>query len=80
MVQGVGYRYFCSTQARALGLTGWVRNETDGSVSVYVEGHRGLVETLLTDLKSGPRHASVTELSVRWCDPEHQYARFEIHH
>jgi hypothetical protein len=37
-VQGVGFRYFVMREARALGLSGWVRNQADGSVEVEAEG------------------------------------------
>ncbi|MBI4720187.1 MAG: acylphosphatase, partial [Chitinivibrionia bacterium] len=49
LVQGVGYRYFCLRKALSLQLTGWVRNESDGSVSVLVEGDRGAIEALIED-------------------------------
>ena len=37
-VQGVGYRYYALQHARALGLTGFARNERDDSVTVVAEG------------------------------------------
>lgn len=37
-VQGVGFRYHASNAARLYGVTGWVRNEFDGSVSMEVQG------------------------------------------
>jgi acylphosphatase len=37
-VQGVGFRYRASYAAKNLGLTGWVRNEYDGTVLAQVQG------------------------------------------
>ena len=39
-VQGVGFRYYSVYKARALGLTGWVRNLYDGTVEMEVQGKR----------------------------------------
>ena len=40
-VQGVGFRYTVVQAANALGLTGWVRNERDGTVTTELQGDRG---------------------------------------
>lgn len=37
-VQGVGFRMYTYRQADRLGITGWVKNNSDGSVSFYCEG------------------------------------------
>ncbi|MGN0706752.1 MAG: acylphosphatase [Faecalibacterium sp.] len=41
-VQGVGFRYRAMYAARELGLTGWVQNEDDGSVTLEVQGDPAL--------------------------------------
>ena len=60
-VQGVGYRFFVREQARALGLTGWVRNEVDGCVSMEVQGCVARVDALCASLNRGPIMSHVTE-------------------
>ena len=46
-VQGVGFRYTVVSLAQNLDLTGWVKNEFDGSVSVVAEGtEESLMELL----------------------------------
>lgn len=46
-VQGVGFRYHATYKARFLGLTGWVRNRSDGSVEMEVQGEPKLIDDLL---------------------------------
>lgn len=61
-VQGVGFRYWTVRQADSLGLRGIVRNLTDGSVEVEVEGAPDSVERLREVLERGPAYALVREL------------------
>ncbi len=51
-VQGVGFRYRASNSANHLGLTGWVRNEYDGSVMMEVQGEEALINELLVILNN----------------------------
>jgi acylphosphatase len=52
VVQGVGFRFWTMGKAEELGLTGEVRNVSDGSVSVVAEGPEPQVGALLDWLKS----------------------------
>jgi acylphosphatase len=47
-VQGVGFRYRAYHMANALGITGWVRNEWDGSVTLEVQGTQEAINELMT--------------------------------
>ncbi len=58
-VQGVWYRAWTVETARSLGLTGWVRNRTDGSVEAVVEGDESAVDQFLAQAQHGPAAARV---------------------
>jgi acylphosphatase len=64
MVQGVGFRYHAEAEAHGLGLAGFVRNRSDGTVEAEIEGDDTAVERMLTWLRTGPRSASVNATQV----------------
>jgi acylphosphatase len=68
LVQGVGYRASFEAQARALHLSGWVRNRVDGSVEAVVQGAPDAVEKIIAWSKRGPSAARVTEVVVSNAD------------
>lgn len=51
-VQGVGFRYTASQNARMLGLTGWVHNMYDGRVEMEVQGSVPDINSLIRQLRS----------------------------
>lgn len=53
-VQGVGFRYTAKYAARALGLTGWVYNDYDGSVLMEVQGNPETIESLIFKIEQRP--------------------------
>lgn len=53
-VQGVGFRWNTRNRARHLGLTGWVMNNPDRSVSAHVQGPEDKVLEMIEFLKKGP--------------------------
>jgi acylphosphatase len=65
-VQGVGFRAYAAREARRLGLTGWVRNEYDGTVTTEAEGPDEAVEAFLGWLRHGPPSARVTGVDAEW--------------
>lgn len=63
-VQGVGFRAWAIAPACALGLRGWVRNRTDGSVEALVVGAEGAVERMIEACRQGPPGARVADVAV----------------
>lgn len=64
VVQGVGFRWACTAEARRLGVRGWVRNRTDGALEVAAEGEADAVAALVDWLHDGPRYAHVDLVTV----------------
>ncbi len=62
-VQGVGFRWATVTEARRLGLAGWVRNLPDGAVEVWCQGEPSAVDALARWLHEGPIGASVRSVT-----------------
>ena len=77
-VQGVSFRYYTQREALRLGLTGWVRNESDGSVSVVAEGPEKGLNRLLDFLRQGPRMAVVKDVSAHWSSATMEFEDFTI--
>lgn len=77
-VQGVAFRWHTQRMARQLGLTGWVRNQPDGSVRLVAEGPHDRLLALLQWARRGPDRARVDGCRHLWQERGGQYADFEI--
>lgn len=64
-VQGVFFRQSTRERARALGITGSVRNLSDGNVEVIATGNREQLERLVSWCRQGPPKAVVTDVITR---------------
>jgi acylphosphatase len=74
VVQGIGYRQACIQQARALGVTGWVRNHIDGSVEAILQGSADQLDRMCDWMGEGMTDALVDKLEVVEVPPP--FARF----
>ncbi len=67
-VQGVGYRDWAIAVGLRLGLSGWVRNRSDGSVEALIVGDEGAVGTMIEACRRGPAMARVDTIDVEPID------------
>lgn len=79
-VQGVWYRAHTRDKARALNVTGFVRNLPDGTVEILAQGDDTQVEALMDWARLGPPLAEVTDVRVRDMAEDETYSSFEVRH
>jgi acylphosphatase len=63
-VQAVGYRNYVIGEATRLGIDGWIRNRSDGTVEVLVSGPNATVETLVGLCMKGPPGSRVANVEL----------------
>ena len=69
-VQGVFFRDECTREAGSRGVTGWVRNDDDGTVTAHLEGAADAVDSMVEWCRSGPPRAQVEDVEIEDVDPE----------
>lgn len=77
-VQGVWFRGWVVEQARARGLTGWVRNRCDGTVEALFCGPSSVVEDMVALCWSGPPAAVVGAVTDHPADVVQEPGFFQI--
>jgi len=78
-VQGVGFRWSAAKEARDLGITGFVKNLSDGSVYIEAEGTRGQLDAFVEWCRNGPGLSVVESVDVNSFPPVY-YSEFGIEH
>lgn len=74
----MGFRWSTQAQAQRLGLVGWVRNLSNGTVEAVAEGVRKHLEALVEWCKTGPSFGCVTAVDVSWEEATGEFDDFGI--
>lgn len=77
-VHGVGYRAWVVHKATELGLSGWVRNRSDGAVEALIAGDVASVEEMSRLCRRGPRMAEVSSISEDLAEPPEQPGFYQM--
>ncbi len=75
-VQGVGFRAYVRSKARKIGITGWVRNLSDGRVEAVLQGDRDKINKVLFFCRRGPFFAKVNDIVVDWEEEKEKFGEF----
>jgi acylphosphatase len=76
-VQGVGFRYSTQQMARQMGLSGYVKNQADGTVYIEAQGPSAVILNFIHWCLSGPPHAEV-ESAEHTFHPVLDFSGFKI--
>jgi acylphosphatase len=79
-VQGVGFRYTAMSLANELSVTGWVKNEFDGSVSLAAEGPEDQLMELLSAIRRSNLGRYITNELVKRSPATGEFTGFGVRH
>ena len=68
-VQAVGYRNFAINEANRLGLDGWIRNRSDGTVEALISGDTKKVEQFIMACAKGPPGSRINNFELHKAEP-----------
>jgi len=77
-VQGVWFRQSTKNTAVRYGVSGWCRNNPDGSVAAVFEGEEPVVKAVIEWCKDGPELARVDDVQIEWKEPTGEFEQFFI--
>ena len=77
-VQGVGFRYSVQSMAAKYPVTGFVRNEWDGTVYVVAEGATSVLREWLGAIQASEVGRHIRDIEVRWDEPTGEFRAFRI--
>ncbi|MBY0098287.1 acylphosphatase [Mesobacillus maritimus] len=77
-VQGVGYRYFAQMKAVQFGITGWVKNRTDGAVEMVTTGTKENLDLFIEEISRGNPFSKVDQIEINEISLAEKYQSFTI--
>ena len=79
LVQGVGFRWTTQMIAQDLGITGTVKNNPDGSVSIVAQGEELPLEHFIKKIKASPSVAGhVDHVDLNTVSDAEKFTRFSV--
>ena len=78
-VQAVGFRFQAQHAARRQGVTGWVRNEYDGSVTMEIQGTQEQINEVVAEIDRDP-YIRIERMKTSWLDPVPDERGFRVRH
>jgi acylphosphatase len=79
-VQGVRYRSYLEDAATKLGVTGYVRNLSNGSVEVCAQGEADVLKDFIEYINEGSLQAMVDGVDATWRNVRTTYYEFSVLH
>ena len=79
-VQGIGFRYTVASLAKELNVSGWVKNEFDGSVALVAEGSEALLMELLSAIHRSNLGRYITNERIRRAAATGEFSSFSVRH
>lgn len=76
-VQGVGFRYRANYAAQGIGVTGWVRNDFDGSVEMEIQGTEAQIDHVLKMINKG-EYVQIDRINTTIIDVDEDERGFHI--
>lgn len=77
-VHGVFFRAFVKDTAESLNITGWVKNNSDGSVEAVAQGDDAALKKLAAACHKGPEAANVDSVKTEEQEAKEKFDGFEI--
>ncbi len=77
-VQGVFFRLSAKEKAEELGIQGWIKNNSDGTVSIEAEGKQKVLDAFVAWCHNGPSSSNVESIHKEQNDNLQNYSNFDI--